>query len=108
MESFFIPSESDFKKWIKEAVQESINEYLKAKTFENPENNQLYNRKEIAAHLRISLVTLTDWMKRGLPSHRQRGRLYFDKKEVMDYIKDKKLRQLKFGSKLYHLKRETE
>ena len=39
--------------------------------------------------LRVSLGTLTDWMKRGLPSHHQRGSVYFDKKEVLDYIKDK-------------------
>ena len=49
----------------------------------------LLNRKEIAKFLRISLVTLTNWTKRGLPSHCQGGRVYFDKKEVLDYMKEK-------------------
>jgi|GEM_PF-3926696 len=64
-------------------------------------------RKEIAKFLRISLKTLTDWTKRGLPSHWQRGRDYFDKNEVLDYIKEKRLRQFKVGSKLHHLKCEV-
>jgi phage terminase Nu1 subunit (DNA packaging protein) len=65
------------------------------------------NRKEIAGFLRVSLVTLNDWIKRGLPSHKQRGRIYFDKKEVLDYIKERKIRQFKIGSKLHHLKQEV-
>ena len=68
----------------------------------------LLNRREIAKFLRISLVTSTDWVNRGLPSHKQRGRVYFDKKEVLDYIKEKKMRQFKLGSKLYHLKEELD
>ena len=106
MDNLFILTEKDFKNWVKEAVRECLKEYLKQQTFENPDDNHLLNRKEIAAFLRISLVTLTDWVKRGLPSHSQRGRVYFDKKEVLNYIKDKKLRQLKLGSKLHHLKIE--
>jgi len=37
--------------------------------------------------LGISLVTLTDWVKRGLPRHKQRGRVYFMKSEILDYLK---------------------
>ena len=44
-------------------------------------------RKEIAGIFRISLVTLHDWMKRGLPSHKQRGRVYFLRSEVIAYVK---------------------
>jgi hypothetical protein len=57
--------------------------------------------------LRIFAITLTDWTKRELPSHRQRGRSYFDKKEVLEYIKEKKIRQFKVGSKLHHIKLEV-
>ena len=67
----------------------------------------LLNRKEIAQFLRISLVTLTDWMKRGLPSHKQRGRVYFIKSEVLDYIKENKMRQLKFRSKYQGIMQNT-
>ena len=66
----------------------------------------LLNRKEIAKFLRISLPTLTDWIKRGLPSHKQRGRVYFDKTEVIQYIKENKMWQLKFGSRFESLTQE--
>ena len=106
MDTLYIPSENDFKKWIKEAVRELIEEHKQSNSGNNSEDTSLLNRKEIASFLRISLVTLNDWIKRGLPSHRQRGRIYFDKKEVLDYIKERKIRQFKIGSKLHHLKQE--
>ena len=106
METLFIPTEIDFKKWVKEAVNEYLLEHLQQPAIAGQNEDDLLNRKEIAKFLRISLVTLTDWMKRGLPSHKQRGRVYFDKKEVLGYIKEKKMRQFKLGSKLHHLKKE--
>ncbi len=107
METLFIPTENDFKRWIKDAVKEYIHEHLQQTNSNDGNDEGLLNRKEIAKFLRISLVTLNDWIKRGLPSHPQRGRIYFDKKEVLDYIKEKKMRQLKVGSKLFHLKQQT-
>jgi predicted DNA-binding transcriptional regulator AlpA len=106
METVFIATEHEFKKWVKEAVQEYLQEHLQQPRSKTEDEDHLLNRREIAKFLRISLVTLTDWMKRGLPSHHQRGRVYFDKKEVLDYIKEKKIRQFKVGSKLHHLKTE--
>lgn len=105
METLFIPNENDFKRWIKEAVKEYFDSSNPTKTVQPME--ELLNRKETAAFLRISLVTLNDWVNRGLPSHKQRGRVYFEKKEVLEYIRDKKMRQIKLGSKLFHLKNET-
>jgi hypothetical protein len=87
METLYIPTESDFKKWIKEAVQECLDGSEGIESSKNTKEEPLLNRKETARLLRISLVTLTDWMKRGLPSHKQRGRVYFMLSEVMDYIK---------------------
>ena len=87
METFVIPTEKDFKKWIKEAIFEYLEE---KKTFDKSAENSdvaLLTRKEIAKKLRISLVTLTDWVKHGLPSHKQRGRVYFIYSEVIEYIK---------------------
>ena len=52
-----------------------------------PKEDDFMDRKETARLLKISLVTLTDWVKRGLPSHKQRGRVYFVKAEVMQYIR---------------------
>jgi hypothetical protein len=40
----------------------------------------------------------------GLPSHKQRGRVYFDKTEVIKYIKENKMGQLKFSSRFETLR----
>jgi hypothetical protein len=99
METFFIPTENDFRRWIKEAVKESLTEAI-PKDISTRENEEpLLSRKEIAGKLRISLVTLTDWVKRGLPSHKQRGRVYFLYSEVLSYLKEHQLRKLKFKSR---------
>ena len=107
METFVIPTENDFKRWIKEAVKELFDERERNQNENISQEERLLNRKEIPHFIRISLVTLNDWIKRGLPSHKQRGRIYFDKKEVLDYIKERKIRQFKIGSKLHHLKQEV-
>lgn len=92
METLFIPNESDFKRWVKEAVRECLKDALPPLPV-NKEEEKLLNRKEIAKILRVSLVTLTDWMKRGLPYHKQRGRVYFIYSEVMDYIKEYRMKK---------------
>lgn len=108
MEAVYILSESDLKRWVREAIKDVITEQLQSTNVVSDENaEKLLNRQEIAGFLRVSLVTLTDWIKRGLPSHKQRGRIYFDKREVLDYIKEKKIRQFKIGSKLHHLKQQV-
>ena len=88
MDTLYIPNENDFRRWIKEAVQESL-EKTTARNLSVPpsEEEPLLSRKEVAAIFRISLVTLHDWMNRGLPCHKQRGRVYFIRSEVMDYVK---------------------
>jgi predicted DNA-binding transcriptional regulator AlpA len=92
METVFIPTENDIKKWIKEAISECLENGIAKDHSVNDQEEELLNRNEIAKKLRISLVTLTDWVKRGLPSHKQRGRVYFVQSEVMDYIKKNRLR----------------
>ena len=88
MDTLFIPNENDFRKWIKEAMKECLeNTPIKSVQAGQPQEEALLTRKEIAGLFRISLVTLHDWMKRGLPSHKQRGRVYFLRSEVMDYVK---------------------
>jgi hypothetical protein len=89
MDTLFIPNENDFRQWIREAVKECLeNPSVKNSLQTDPNGEEvLLTRKEIAAIFRISLVTLHDWMKRGLPFHKQRGRVYFLRSEVMDYVK---------------------
>ncbi len=93
MESLFILTESDFKRWVKEAVKECLQDAVVKDVSRENEEEPLLNRKEIAQVLRVSLVTLTDWMKRGLPCHKQRGRVYFLHSEVLEYIKKNRLKK---------------
>jgi hypothetical protein len=97
METFFIPTETEFKKWVKEAIAEYFEEGKAKEKINSVDEEPLLSRKEIAKKLRISLVTLNDWKRRGLPSHKQRGRVYFLYSEVIDYIKRKNIKQVKFS-----------
>jgi hypothetical protein len=90
MERLYIPTEDDFRRWIKEALKEYFDEqkrHLSPPTEKNEEN--FLNRKQIAAILGISLVTLHIWMNRGLPFHKHRGRVYFIRSEVVEHVKGK-------------------
>ena len=88
MPTLYVPSEEDIRRWIKEAVEVYLNDALVKNIPPQPtDEEQLLCRKEIAGLLGISLVTLHDWMNRGLPCHKQRGRVYFIRSEVMDYVK---------------------
>ncbi len=88
MDTLLIPNENDFRRWIREAVKECLeNTHVTSASTDQPQEESLLTRKEIAGIFRISLVTLHDWMKRGLPSHKQRGRVYFLCSEVMEYVK---------------------
>jgi hypothetical protein len=83
---------SEFWAEIRKIIQEEVGKT--GKELSKKEGDEpLLHRKEIAQKLRISLVTLNDWVKRGLPSHKQRGKVYFLNSEVMDYIKKNKLRR---------------
>ena len=96
METLYIPSENDFRKWIKEAIREYFDERVNAADSTRVDEPFL-SREEVAGKLKVSLVTLTDWVKRGLPSHKQRGRVYFLHSEVMEYIKAKRMGPFKLS-----------
>ncbi len=87
METLFIPNETDFRKWIREAVKECLETSAIIKAEAGEKEESLVSRKEISSYLGISLVTLTDWMKKGLPFHRLNGRVYFQKSEVLEYVR---------------------
>lgn len=90
MDTVFIPTESDFKRWIKEALKDILDEIPTATSNkESVDEEPLYSRKEIAFMFKISLVTLHKWIKKGMPSHKQEGRVYFLKSEVLAYLKQK-------------------
>ena len=88
MDTLFIPTENDFKTWIREAVKESLN----VTTEQNDKaidaaREPLISRKEVGSFLGISMVTLNEWMKKGLPNHKVNGRVYFQRSEVLEYVK---------------------
>lgn len=90
MDTLFVPNENDFRRWIRDAVKECLeNPPIKTVQTEQPDQHLFLNRKEVAGLFRISLVTLHDWMNRGLPFHKQRGRVYFLRSEVTEYVRQK-------------------
>ena len=86
METLFIPTETEFKKWIRDVLSEYFAKENKQERPAMPDSEYLLTRKEAAALLQVSLVTLTDWMKRGLPYHKVRGRVYLIRSEVLSYL----------------------
>lgn len=89
MESIIITSEADLRQLIREILHEEIKNllpYLERPT--NVVDECLMTRVEMAGYLKISLVTLNDWVKRGLPCIRKGGRVLFQKSEVIEAIKD--------------------
>ncbi len=88
MDTLFIPTENDFKTWIKEAVKESLH-VSAAQNDKAAEIAQepLISRKDVGTFLGISMVTLNKWMKKGLPNHKVNGRVYFQRSEVLEYVK---------------------
>lgn len=97
METLFVPNENDIKRWVKEAIKECLEDLQETNKTDVGNNESFVSRSDIAGILDISLVTLTDWMKRGLPFHKQRGRVYFIRSEVIEYIKTKKIGPYKFS-----------
>ncbi len=73
-------------KCIQDAVREEIKTNLNKINLQNThkEDDKLLTKKEMAEELDISLVTLTDWMKKGLPYLRLNKRIYFRRDEVLN------------------------
>jgi excisionase family DNA binding protein len=90
METVVITSEVELKRMIREVVREEITQLVRGlqqpwQAYEEP----LLTRKEMAKHLNISLVTLTAWVRQGLPCIRKGGRVLFLKSEVVKAIKQR-------------------
>jgi excisionase family DNA binding protein len=93
MKTVNFPDEEDVKRWVKDVIREEFGAAIKEmRNGHPPEEEALLTRKEIAAYLGVSLVTLTSYVKRGMPSHsmRKKGAVRFWKSEVLKWMKDKK------------------
>jgi excisionase family DNA binding protein len=90
METIIITSETEIKRWIREILREELLALAPKTQASSPGYDEpLLTRKEIAGYLRISLVTLHDWMNKGLPHIRKGNRVLFLKSEVLEGIKDR-------------------
>jgi hypothetical protein len=74
---------------IKDAVREELQEHFKTSGSQPPPDERLLSKQELAAELGVSLVTLTDWMKKGLPFLRLHKRVYFKMSEVLKIMQQK-------------------
>jgi hypothetical protein len=93
MTNISLPQEDDFKRWVREVLREELNQSSIPAARQMPEET-LLSRQQIAAELGISLVTLTDWMKKGLPYLRLNGRVYFKRTEVIASMKHNALKKI--------------
>ena len=85
MSIIVVVEENKLRKLVKESVAEVLQLGIN-KPGENgaPSTEEpLLSRQQMAAELNISLVTMTDWMKKGLPYLRLNGRVYFRRSEVI-------------------------
>jgi predicted DNA-binding transcriptional regulator AlpA len=92
METLILTSKDDLRQMLREIIQEELAlSYGQEKFVKVASEEVLLTRAEMAKFLRISLVTLTDWVRRGLPVHRKRkrGRVLFIKSEVLDWLQQK-------------------
>lgn len=98
METLIITNEADLRRILRELIREELMLLLpqmqrQAPAYEEP----LVTRVEIADYLNISLVTLTDWVRKGLPCIRKGGRVLFLKSEVLEAIKDRPVKPKERG-----------
>jgi DNA-binding transcriptional regulator YhcF (GntR family) len=76
-------NEQALRQCIRDALRAELQEHFKTggSSKQKPEE-RLLSKQELAAELGVSLVTLTYWMKKGLPFLRLHRRVYFKKSEV--------------------------
>lgn len=90
METVIVTSKELLKQIVKETVREELVEIIREQQLvKTSSEDVLLTRAEMSKFLHISLVTLGDWVRRGMPVHRKRkrGRVLFIKGEVVDWLK---------------------
>ncbi|RKR84519.1 helix-turn-helix protein [Mucilaginibacter gracilis] len=82
-----IINEQALSQCVKDAVRAELQQHFKtAGSPGRAAEERLLSKQELAADLGVSLVTLTDWMKKGLPFLRLHKRVYFKKSEVLEIM----------------------
>lgn len=79
-----IINEQALSQCIRNAVRAELQQHFKTGGNSKKElEERLLSKQELADELGVSLVTLSDWMKKGLPFLRLHRRVYFKKSEVL-------------------------
>jgi len=77
----------EFKNFTRQIIQEEFRNALNPKLDPVRSKEEAFlTRAQMARELNVSLVTLHQWQKTGLPYHRLHRRVYFIKSEVLDYM----------------------
>lgn len=90
MATIVIPTEDEIRKWVKEAVKESLETAKPKEVLVTNVQEQLLSPKMISKELGVSEVTLRAWRKEGMPAHKQKRKVYFLHTEVLEYMTKKK------------------
>ena len=73
-----------FIRCIRDAVRAELQEHFKTGGCQQQAaEERLLSKQELANDLGVSLVTQSEWMKKGLPFLRLHKRVYFKKSEVL-------------------------
>jgi excisionase family DNA binding protein len=84
--NFIIAQKEDLKTLIYQWLDEHpISKFKPVVEPQKPEKPM--SRVELAEYLGISKITVTDWIKKGLPHRRMSGRVFFIREEVLDAMK---------------------
>ena len=79
-----IINEQALSQCIRDALRAELQEHFKTGDSSSQDKQErLLSKQELATELGVSLVTLTAWMKKGLPFLRLHRRVYFKKSEVL-------------------------
>ena len=77
----------ELKNFTRQVIQEEFKNALSPKADPTSKSDErLLSRAQMARELDVSLVTLHQWQKDGLPYRRLHRRLYFVKSEVLNYM----------------------
>ena len=72
---------------IRDAISAELQKHFKTGGSQSPQEEQLISKQELAAELGILLVTMTDWMKKGLPFLRLHKRVFFERSKVLEIMR---------------------
>lgn len=81
-----IINEQALSQCIRDAVRAEL-QHFRTGGNQLPKEEQLLSKQELAAELGVSLVTLTDWMKKGLPFLRLHKRVFFERSKVLEIMR---------------------